>query len=140
MAVELIDLMLSLYHVIEEENQILVAARHLNTLSELVSAKTRLVGQLDAEVARLQRETPDWMEQIDEAMRLQLSDAAGSLRNASIANARLLERQIEFSVDLMGAIAAEAQRVTGKRNAIYGAHGGMALTELPAPISINARL
>lgn len=140
MAAELIDLMLSLYHVMEEETQLLAKPGRRVALPELAAAKVRLVGQLDAEIVRLKRETPDWMDLVEESTRDQLTDAAGKVRDASAANAEILERQIEFSIELMGAIASEAQRVTGKRNTTYSKSGGVATIELPAPISVNARL
>ncbi|PNB45868.1 flagellar protein FlgN, partial [Pseudomonas sp. FW305-130] len=72
--------------------------------------------------------------------RAEMALVFGHLRDASIVNAQILERQIAFSSDLMRAIAAEAQRVTGKRSSTYGASGDMMRIDLPAPISINARL
>jgi hypothetical protein len=41
---------------------------------------------------------------------------------------------------MMAAIAAEAQRATGKRSATYGAAGALGGMDAPAPISINTRL
>ncbi|MFA6124363.1 flagellar protein FlgN [Sphingomonas sp.] len=140
MADELIDLATSLSHLMEQESEALALSGRMPALSELVAAKVRLVGQIEAEVSRRQRETPDWADTATDEQRAEMALAFGHLRDASIVNAQILERQIAFSTELMGAIAAEAQRVTGKRSSTYGASGGMTRIELPAPISINARL
>lgn len=140
MADELIDLATSLSHLMEQESEALARSGRMPALSELVAAKVRLVGQIEAEVSRRQRETPDWADTATDEQRAEMALAFGHLRDASIVNAQILERQIAFSTELMGAIAAEAQRVTGKRSSTYGASGDMMRIELPAPISINARL
>jgi hypothetical protein len=54
--------------------------------------------------------------------------------------ARVLERQIDLSTEMMGAVAAEARRVTGSRSSIYGARGRVARSDAAAPISVNASL
>ena len=140
MAAELIDLMLSLSNLMEEESGGLSARGRVDGQAEIVEAKTRLVGQLETEIARLARETPDWMEMLNADTRQALSDASARLLDASQVNAKVLERQIEFSVEMMGAIAAEARRVTGRQSDTYSAQGGFTRYQAPAPISINARL
>ncbi len=140
MAAELIDLMRSLTNIMEDESLLLVSPGRMAGVAELAAAKGRLVGQMEAELVRLSREAPDWLELISDETRGQLSEAARALQDASTVNVQVLERQIELSVDMMAAIAAEAQRATGKRNTAYGACGGMAGMSLPAPIAINARL
>lgn len=140
MAAELIDLATSLSHLMEQESEGLALHGRVPALGELVAAKLRLVGQIEAEVTRLQRETPDWLDLLGEEERGEMALVFGHLRDASIVNAQILERQITFSSELMGAIAAEAQRVTGKRSTTYGAGGDMLRLDVSAPISINARL
>lgn len=140
MAAEIIDLMRSLTNIMDDETLSLAEPGRTSGVAELAAAKGRLVAQLETELVRLRRETPDWLELIAPEVRAQLAEASAALRDASTVNARALERQIELSVEMMAAIAAEAQRVTGKRSASYGANGALAGMSLPTPISINARL
>lgn len=140
MTLELLDSMVSLTALMEEESAQLARSAFFPTLGEIAAAKTRLVGRIEAEVARLRRETPDWMDTLEPEARQALTDASEALRDASDINARILSRQIELSSDMLAAIANEAKRLTGRRNTTYGACGNMATMDLSAPISINARL
>jgi rRNA maturation endonuclease Nob1 len=141
MTAHLIDAMASLTLLMEEESEKLVRKPFLPEIGEIVSAKLRLTGRIEAEVARMRRENPDnWLAGIDDEAREQLADASRTLRDASTTNAQILSRQIELSAEMMAAIASEAQRLTGSRSTIYGACGGIGGMDAPAPISVNARL
>lgn len=137
---QLIDAMVSLTSLMEEESEKLARKAYVPELGEIAAAKLRLTGRIEADFARLKRETPNWVETLDEEERALLSDASRDLRDASAVNQQILSRQIELSVDMMGAIAAEAQRLTGTRSTTYGACGGLGGMDAPAPISINAKL
>ena len=52
-------------------------------------------------------------------------------------NANLLERRIALCDEIMGAIAAEARRLTGAKSAVYGVRGTLMTSEQATPISIN---
>jgi len=141
MTAHLIDAMVSLATLMEEESEKLSRSPYLPELGEIAGAKLRLAGRIEAEVARMKREKPDdWLENVDVEEREQLADASRSLRDASEINARILSRQIDLSAEMMAAIAAEAQRLTGSRSISYGACGGIAGVDVSAPISINTRL
>jgi flagellar biosynthesis/type III secretory pathway chaperone len=141
MTAQLIDAMVSLATLMAEESEKLTRSPYLPELGEIAGAKLRLAGRLEAEVARMKRERPDgWLDAVDQETRDQLADASRTLRDASAVNAEILSRQIELSADMMAAIAAEAQRLTGNRSISYGACGGIAGTDTSAPISINTRL
>jgi len=140
MTAQLIDAMVSLTALMEEESERLARTPRFPELGEIANAKLRLTGRIEAEIARLKRSSEDWAETLDEETRAQLAEASRNLRDASAVNAEILSRQIELSSDMMAAIASEAQRLTGSRSTTYGAWGGMAGVEAPAPISINARL
>ncbi|MDV3457393.1 flagellar protein FlgN [Sphingomonas sp. HF-S4] len=140
MTAQLIDAMVSLTSLMEEESEKLARKAYIPELGEIAAAKLRLTGRIEADFARLKRETPNWVEALDEEERVLLSDASRDLRDASAVNQQILSRQIELSVDMMGAIAAEAQRLTGTRSTTYGACGGLGGMDAPAPISINAKL
>ncbi len=140
MTAQLIDAMVSLTSLMEEENDKLARNPYVPELGEIAAAKLRLTGRIEAEVARLKREGKDWMEALETEAREELTEVSRNLRDASAVNQEILARQIELSSEMMAAIAAEAQRLTGARAATYGATGGMGGMDAPAPISINARL
>lgn len=140
MTAQLIDAMVSLTALMEEESDKIARKAYVPELGEIAAAKLRLTGRIEADFARLKRENPDWAEKLDAEERTLLSDASRNLRDASAVNQQILSRQIELSVEMMGAIAAEAQRLTGTRSTTYGACGGLGGMDAPAPISINAKL
>lgn len=141
MITQLVDAMVSLTALMEEESERLSRTPYIPELGEIANAKLRLAGKIEAEIARMKREHPeDWLETLALEDRACLAEASQALRDASLVNSRILSRQIELSADMMAAIAAEAQRLTGSRSTTYGACGGIAGLDAPAPISINARL
>ena len=140
MTAQLLDAMVSLTALMEEESERLARSPYLPELAQIAEAKMRLTGRIEADFARMKRECPEWVDTLDEETRAQMTDASKNLRDASAINQQMLSRQIELSVDMMGAIAAEAQRLTGTRSSTYGACGGLGGMDAPAPISVNARL
>jgi len=141
MTAQLIDAMVSLTALMEEESEKLARKAYVPELGEIAAAKLRLTGRIEADVARLKRERPDsWAEGIEPEFREPLAEASRNLRDASAVNQQILSRQIELSAEMMGAIAAEAQRLGGTRSTTYGACGGLGGMDAPAPISINAKL
>lgn len=141
MITQLVDAMVSLTALMEEESERLSRSPYIPELGEIANAKLRLAGRIEAEIARLKRENPDdWLDTLEPEAREMLSGASRSLRDASLVNSRILSRQIELSAEMMAAIAAEAQRLTGSRSTTYSACGGIGGIDAPAPISVNARL
>ncbi|TCM17737.1 hypothetical protein EDF56_10579 [Novosphingobium sp. PhB165] len=134
---EMIEIMTSLSLVMREETERLERRERVLDLASLAAAKARLVASLEEMLARRNRREPEWTEQMDEETRERLSDCLSELRAASIANAALLERQIELSMEMMTAIAEEAKRLSGNRSYTYGASGDMARVEAATPISFN---
>ena len=140
MAVELTDLVVSLTAIMEEETgRLLRPGRHAD-IAEMTAAKAQLVAALEARNAQLSRERPDWKERLEPDERLRLAGHVRALSEASILNARVLQRQIELSTEMMAAVAAEAQRMTGARGATYGQGGVLSHTDQATPISLNTRL
>lgn len=138
MASNLIDIMASLTLIMTEETERLGARERALDLAELAAAKVRLVGVLETELARLNREQPGWAEALDEETRERLANTLIALGDASTVNAQVLERQIDLSIEMMGAVAAEAKRLSGNRAATYGARGDLSQMDLATPISINS--
>lgn len=137
---KVLDMMLSITKLMDEETTKMASWAHFPEQGEIVDAKSRLTGQLSSEIARLQREEPEWMSALDQEVRAALTDASQALHEASLLNARALERKIELSTEMMGAIAAEAQRLTGRQSETYGAYGNLRSREDGAPIAINRQL
>lgn len=139
MADELIDLVRSLTAIMEEETTRLQSSGRSPDMVELALAKAKLVAALDTESARLARENRDWLTALDGEPKAQLLDALTALKEASVPNQAILERQIELSTELLAAVAAEAKRLTGGRHAVYSSVGGVSRLELATPISINSQ-
>lgn len=140
MAADLIDLVGSLIAITREETDRCSAPGRHADLREMADAKARLVAAMEARVAALTRERPDWMRELEPDLRDRLTACVSELQEAAIANARVLKRHIELTTEMMAAVAAEAQRLTGARNATYGVRGTLFRTDQPAPISLNTRL
>lgn len=139
MAVNLVDIMSSLTLIMTEETERLQAYDRSRDLAELVSAKVRLTGILETELARLGREEPDWQQDLDEEGRAALSAAVVALGNASSANAAVVERQLELSNEVLGAVTAEARRQLRKRAETYSMSGALSPADGPLPISVNSQ-
>lgn len=136
---ELVDVIVSLTAIMEEETGRLLTPGGHRDLRALGDAKARLVAALEARLTRLTREQPDWMTALDAESRAGFAGLIQGLTEASTANAHLLQRHIELSTEMMAAVAAEAQRLTGARNATYGERGALFRSEQATPISLNAR-
>ena len=139
-AAELADVMTSLTAIIEEETGKLLSPGRHSDMREMADAKARLVASLESRNARLARERPNWMAELDGEDHASLTACVRALSEASILNARVLQRQIELSTEMMAAVAAEAQRLTGTRGATYGERGTLFRTDQATPISLNAKL
>jgi flagellar biosynthesis/type III secretory pathway chaperone len=137
METELLDLFHSLASISEEETLLLTHGRR-GEITGLVQAKTRLVGAVDTEVARLDRTSPAWRDALDPDTRAELAEITGRLRNICAANGAALKRQIDLSDEMMAEIAADARRRHGSGSSAYGASGAMAGAGMAVPISVNA--
>ncbi len=136
----LLDTARSLTSLMGEETGALGAPGRMANHEELVAAKRRLVAQLEAEIVRLNREVPGWMNDLEEEEGAALSEAMETLRDAAISNVAIVDRQLSLSNDLIDAVAAEARRLTGNSGRSYLGTGSMMQREGTSPISINTRL
>jgi flagellar biosynthesis/type III secretory pathway chaperone len=137
---ELLEAIASLTTVMEEETDVLTARGRRPDLAGLTAVKLRLVGRMEASTAQMARACPDWLGALDDDMRHQLATATATLLEAARRNAEVLARRIELATEMMAAVAAEARRLTGARNATYAANGRLLRSDQPAPISLNTRL
>ena len=133
----LIDVISSLTLIMQEETTRLTSGLGGRDLAELVSAKIRLVGMLEIALAKLEREETGWAEDVEDLVRERLVESLFALGEASAANAAVLERQIDLSVEMIGAIASEAKRLAGRSTTTYGARGHLSLFDPAIPISIT---
>lgn len=140
MTAGLFDTIMSLTALMEEESDMLVTPGLHPALGECSAAKVRLVAVLEAQTAQLDRERPGWMAALDAEARRQMVAAIAGLHDASVINAEVLGRQIALSSEMIAAVAAEVQRLTGTGSATYGAHGGLFQAVQATPISLNTKL
>jgi len=140
MASEFIDTIASLTAIMEEETARLLSPIRHRDFAEMAAAKIKLVAALETMTATYDRTRPDWLTALDDEARETLSAAIRHLGAAAQVNARVLERQIGLSTEMMAAVATEARRLSGMRSAIDGAGGIVSRTEVATPISVNASL
>lgn len=139
MIAKLIDVISSLALIMQEETARLGERTSGKDLATLANAKLKLVSTLEKLAARAEREQIDWNTALDEEMRAKMVEALFALGEASAANAAILERHIDLSVEMISAIATEAKRLAGRATATYGAAGNLSLFDPAMPIAINSR-
>ena len=139
MWIDLVDAIASLAKLVDEENDRLTMPVNHPDLPGIVAAKARLAGQVEAETARLAREDPDWLAALSPEDQDKVRELIDLLMRRLAVNANLLDRRLRLCDDLMGAITAEAQRLTGARSTVYGVRGTLMMSEQAAPISVNSR-
>jgi len=135
-----LDTIVSLTAIMVEETQRLQSPGRDRDFTEMATAKIKLVADLETEAAKRARTGDDWLATLSDDAREKLTGAVRDLTIAAAENARVLERQIDLSTEMMAAVATEARRLTGSRSATYGARGRVARSHAAAPISVNASL
>jgi len=135
----LIDIISSLTLIMTEETERLGRRDRAQDLVELTSAKVRLTGLLEAEIARLNREQPGWAQAMDQEQRARLTAVVSALGVASAENAAVIERQLQLSNELMAVIAEEARRQFKKRADTYSDAGTLSPIDIAPPISVNSQ-
>jgi flagellar biosynthesis/type III secretory pathway chaperone len=109
-------------------------------IGEIAAAKQRLAGAFEQQVATLDRECSGWAAALAPEGAEALAAAMAELQAATAENGALLERHLDLSRDLLGAIAAEAKRLAGTTSETYGASGAVMQSHSPAPFAVNASL
>jgi flagellar biosynthesis/type III secretory pathway chaperone len=137
---DLIDTIESLTLIMDEETVRLHGRERYRHSAAMVEAKLRLVAALEVRVAQLSRRSPDWCDELAPEVKGRLHAALVALSAASAPNQRSLARHIDLSTEMMGVVAAEAQRQSGARGATYGSEGTMTRIDTPSPISVNTSL
>lgn len=140
MASEFIDIVTSLTAIMEEETVRLLSPGRHRDFAEMAAAKIKLVAALEMKTAQHARMRGDWLATLSDEMRDTLTAAIKHLGAAAQVNARVLERQIDLSTEMMDAVATEARRLSGARSAIYGSSGILSRNDSASPISVNSSL
>lgn len=135
---EVLEVLSGLEDVISEENAIL-GAFPFHGLAPVVENKTRLTAQLETILVRRQREQPDWFDRLGEAARRSLRSRIESLHERSALNEQLLQRQIDYSSEMISVIAGEAQRLANNRSTTYTSYGSVDRYDITTPLSVDAR-
>ncbi|EZP48706.1 MULTISPECIES: flagellar biosynthesis protein FlgN [Sphingomonas] len=138
MIARLIDILESLVMLMSEETQLLEGQPFGRSLPEIAATKVRLVGQLEQMTAAYQRNPDEWQPMLSGEPRDRLIALLAELEAISGANAAALERQIDLSVEMIGAITAEAKRLAGRATSTYGAQGHLSRFDPTMPIAINS--
>lgn len=140
MITKLIDTAQSLTKLMRDETKDLEERGRHADHEEIANAKGRLAAALEVEIARLNRETPDWQNDLDTDQRSELALAMQDLRDAAAVNQEILGRHLELSNQLIAAVTDEAKRVTGNGGISYQSSGAIAAADKSAPISVNTSL
>ncbi|RST30715.1 flagellar protein FlgN [Sphingomonas ginkgonis] len=135
MSEAMVEAMEALTALMDEECTLLKGGVDHQGVAAIAAAKQKLTARLEAQTVFLDREEPGWRERLSPEM-LHLTR---QMQQSAARNAAMLRRQIELSRDLLDAIAAEAQRLTGLRVDTYGDQGAISRFDQPAPLAINAR-
>lgn len=137
---DVLDVSGSLTRLMRDESAALLEQGRCAEHAQIVAAKRRLSGQLDGEIARLNRVMPDWLQQLGDDAGAALRSAIADLREAAAANARIVERQLSLSNEMIAAVADEARRLSGNQGFSYQETGTMMHRDGTSPISVNTRL
>lgn len=124
--------------VIEAENAVL-GSFPFDGLEPLVTSKTQLTAKLDALLLRRERETPGWLEGLEPQARKRLRALVESVNHRSALNEGLLQRQIDYSSEMIAVIANESQKMANNRSTKYTSVGQINQFDITTPVSIDTR-
>jgi flagellar biosynthesis/type III secretory pathway chaperone len=124
--------------VIQAENSVL-SSFPFNGLEPLVASKTHLTARLEAMLVRRERETPGWIDSMEPQARKQLRVLIESVNSRSAVNEGLLQRQIDYSTEMIAVIATESQRMANNRSTKYTSVGRIDQFDITTPVSIDTR-
>jgi hypothetical protein len=126
--------------IIRRETEVLERPGQPEGLAALADAKARHTEKLEAAVAARRRQHPEWPGSLPLEERQALAEGFANLNAASEANGIVIERRMRLSAGILDAIAAEAQRLSGRRTRTYSSGGTCTDTRRATPISVNTSL
>lgn len=124
--------------VIEAENEVL-GSFPFDGLEPIVSSKTRLTAKLEAMLVKREREQPGWLEELGIEERRRLRSLVESVNSRSAVNEGLLQRQIEYSTEMIAVIATESQRMANNRSTKYTSLGRVSQFDITTPVSVDTQ-
>jgi len=136
MSDEVLELLTDLQEVITQENGILGEYPY-DGLATVVDTKARLTTRLETLLMHQNRETPQWLEQMDLPRKRQLRASIEQLSAGTSLNERLLKRKIEQSGEMIAFVAGEARRMANNRSSTYTSHGSLDRRDIATPLSVN---
>ena len=136
MSEEVLELLIDLQEVITQENGIL-GEYPFDGLATVVHTKARLTTRLEALLMHQNRETPQWLEQMELPLRRQLRTRIEQLSAGTSLNERLLNRKIEQANEMIAFVASEARRTANNRSSTYTANGSLERRDIATPLSVN---
>lgn len=126
--------------IIRRETEVLERPGQPQGLAALADAKARHTEKLEAAVAARRRQDATWPSSLPVEERQALADGFRRLNEASELNGVVIERRMRLSAGLLDAIAAEAQRLSGRRTRTYSRGGTCNDFRRATPISVNTSL
>jgi flagellar biosynthesis/type III secretory pathway chaperone len=129
-----------LERIILRETEVLERPGLPQGLAALADAKARHAEKLEAAVAARRRQDSGWPASLPVEERQALAEGFRRLNAASEANGIVIERRMRLSAGLLEAIAAEAQRLSGRRSRTYSNGGACTDTRQATPISVNTSI
>lgn len=126
--------------IIRRETEVLERPGQPQGLAALADAKARHTERLEAAVAARRRQDADWPSSLPAPEREALADSFRRLTEAGELNGAVIARRMRLSAGLLDAIAAEAQRLSGRHMRTYSSGGTCTDTRRATPISVNTRL
>ncbi|WP_295489198.1 hypothetical protein [Sphingorhabdus sp. EL138] len=136
MSDEVLELLTDLQEVITQENGILGEYPY-DGLATVVDTKARLTTRLETVLMHQNRETPQWLEQMDLPRKRQLRASIEQLSAGTSLNERLLKRKIEQSGEMIAFVAGEARRMANNHSSTYTSHGSLDRRDIATPLSVN---
>jgi hypothetical protein len=136
MSDEVLELLTDLQEVITQENGILGEYPY-DGLATVVDTKARLTTRLETVLMHQNRETPQWLEQMDLPRKRQLRASIEQLSAGTSLNERLLKRKIEQSGEMIAFVAGEARRMANNRSSTYTSLGSLDRRDIATPLSVN---
>jgi len=133
---EVLELLTDLQEVITQENGILGEYPY-DGLATVVDTKARLTTRLETVLMHQNRETPQWLEQMDLPRKRQLRASIEQLSAGTSLNERLLKRKIEQSGEMIAFVAGEARRMANNHSSTYTSHGSLDRRDIATPLSVN---
>lgn len=135
---ELLDQANALVKAIEDETQALEARTGgVRVAVEQATRKKAMADAFDGKVAKLDRDWPNWKDEVQNGLSDRLTMTMAKLSSAAGKNAKILERHVAFSREMLQHVEAEMKRASSGQFAVYGQNGGSTDVRRHSPIALD---